>query len=77
MFLLSLLLNDGPNREGNFDAFLAETGGQRFDEFVLEAELVIKAGGVQKHVEVDAAVAEVVETDSGLAVVIDFFAEAL
>jgi len=76
MFLLSLLLNDGPNREGNFDAFLAETGGQRFDEFVLEAELVIKAGGVQEHVEVDAAFTEVVETDSGLAVVIDFFAEA-
>ncbi len=77
MFLLSLLLNDGPNREGNFDAFLAETGGQGFDEFVLEAELVIKAGGVQEHVEVDAAFAEVVETDSGLAVVIDFFAETL
>ena len=76
-FLMSLLFYDCPNREGDFDAFLTEAGRQGFDEFVLEAELVIKAGGMQEHVEVDAAFAEVVETDRRLAVGINFFAEAL
>ncbi len=29
------LLNDCPNREGDFDAFFTEPSGQGFDEFVL------------------------------------------
>lgn len=76
-FLMFLLFDDGSDGEWNLYAFLPESGGQGFDEFVLQAELVIKAGGMQEHVEVDAAFAEVVETDRRLAVVINFFAEAL
>lgn len=72
---LVCLLNDGTNREGDFDAFLPESGGQGFDEFVFQAELVIEAGGVQEHVEVDAGLAKVVETDDGLTVSIQFFIE--
>ena len=76
-FLMFLLFDDGSDGEWNLYAFLPESGRQGFDEFVFEAELVIKAGGMQEHVEVDAAFAEVVETHRWLAVVINFFAEAL
>ena len=74
---LVCLLNDCPNREGDFDAFLAESGGQGFDEFVFEPELVIKAGRMQEYVEVDAAFTKVVETDGRLAVSVQFFIEFL
>ena len=74
-FLMFLLFDDGSDGERNLYAFLPESGGQGFDEFVLQAELVIKAGGVQEDVEVNAAVAEVVKTYRRLPISIQFFIE--
>ena len=63
------------NGEGNFDAFLPESGGEGLDEFVFQAELTIKVGGVEQDVEINAAVAKIEKTHGGLSFVVQLFIE--
>ena len=64
--VFSLLLHYGADWVWDVDAFLAVAGGEGFDEFMLQGELVGELAAMEDDVKVDAGVVKGVEADSWL-----------